>query len=136
MKLVVSLHLSIELPDSRFKDFATVGEFNLILDNACAHQFVISKAIDYPWQSLDLSKHKVKIYNSKNLEYNGIGSNVLGDPRIALTWLVNELSQNDITIHKGMIISTGTCSMPLPIQSGDKITADFGDLGSISINTK
>ena len=136
MKLVESLHLSIELPDSRFKNFATVGEFNLILDNACAHQFAISQGVDYPWGSLDLSKHKVKIYNSANLQHDGIGANVLGDPRIALTWLVNELSQNDITIYKGMIVSTGTCSMPLPIKSGDKITADFGDLGSISINTK
>jgi 2-keto-4-pentenoate hydratase len=83
-----------------------------------------------------LSKHKVKIYNSRNLQHDGIGENVLGDPRIALTWLINELSQNNITIHKGMLVSTGTCSIPLPIKSGDKITADFGDLGSISINTK
>ena len=135
MKLVESLHLSIELPDSRFKDFANVGELNLISDNACAHQFAISQGIDYHWQSLDLSKHEVKIYNS-TIQHHGIGANVLGDPRIALTWLINELSQNDITIHKGMIVSTGTCSIPLPIKSGDKITADFGELGSISINIK
>ncbi len=136
MKLVETLHLSIELPDSRFKDFATVGEFNLIADNACAHQFAISSAINFPWRKLDLSKHKVRIYNSRNLCHNGIGANVLGDPRIALTWLINELSQNNIAIYKGMVISTGTCAMPLPIKSRDKITADFGNLGSISINVK
>jgi len=60
----------------------------------------------------------------------------LGDPRIALTWLVNELSQNNIELEKGMIVSTGTCSKPIPVVKGDIVTADFGELGKISISLK
>ena len=132
--LVDDLYLAIELPDSRFKDFSKVGELNLIADNACAHQFVISSAVKFNWKTIDLSQHKVKIYNSNNLSHDGIGENVLGGPIIALTWLVNELSQNNITLDKGLIVSTGTCSLPLNIESGDKITADFGVLGSINLS--
>jgi 2-keto-4-pentenoate hydratase len=33
-----------------------------------------------------------------------------------------------------MIVSTGTCALPLPIEQGNKITADFGTLGLIDIN--
>ena len=40
MELVETLHLAIELPDSRFNNFSSVGELSLIADNACADQFV------------------------------------------------------------------------------------------------
>ena len=106
-----------------FKNFSSIGEFNLIADNACAHQFVIAPPNQNNWRMIDLSKHKVVISNSNNVHHQGVGSNVLGDPRIALTWLVNELSKNNITLDKGMIVSTGTCAKPIPIKIGDTIKA-------------
>ena len=78
---------------------------------------------------------KLSISNSK-FAHQGIGSNVLGDPKIALTWLVNELSQNNILLEKDMIVSTGTCSKPIPVVTGDIVTANFGVLGEISLNLK
>ena len=85
MELVETLHLAIELPDSRFNNFSSVGELSLIADNACADQFVFSKPVDMDWKDIDFSNHKVSISNSK-FAHQGIGSNVLGDPKIALTW--------------------------------------------------
>mgnify|MGYP002035408547 FL=1 len=49
---------------------------------------------------------------------------------------MNELSQNNIMLEKGMIVSTGTCSKPIPVETGDIVTANFGELGEISINLK
>ena len=63
----------------------------------------------------------------------GHGRNVLGDPLIALVWLVNELRQLGITARAGQVITTGTCHPPLPIASGDAMEADFGDLGQVAI---
>jgi 2-keto-4-pentenoate hydratase len=37
MDAVHTLHSAIEVPDSRFEDFALVGAEQLIADNACAH---------------------------------------------------------------------------------------------------
>ena len=133
MELVDNLHLAIEFPDSRFNNFSSVGELSLIADNACADQFVISSPIEKDWKNIDFSNFKLSISNSK-FSYQGIGSNVLGDPRIALTWLVNELSQNNIMLEKGMIVSTGTCSKPIPVEAGDVVIANFGELGEISVN--
>ena len=135
MELVDTLHIAIEFPDSRFNNFSSVGELNLIADNACADQFVISLPIEKDWKNIDFSNFKLSISNSK-FSYQGIGSNVLGDPRVALTWLVNELSQNNILLEKDMIVSTGTCSKPIPIVTGDIVTANFGELGEISVNLK
>jgi 2-keto-4-pentenoate hydratase len=65
--------------------------------------------------------------------YVGHGKNVLGDPRIALAWLANELRELGVTLRAGEVVTTGTCHPPLPIQSGDVFAADFGVLGKVSV---
>ncbi|HRK18561.1 MAG TPA: hydratase [Hyphomicrobiaceae bacterium] len=133
MDSVADLHLALELPDSRFADFAAVGGMSLIADNACARDFVIGPAVTAPWRGLDLSKHPVHARVGSRYERDGVGSNVLGDPRIALTWLVNEVTGLGITIGKGEIVPTGICMIPLAIQSGDHVHADYGPLGTIDM---
>jgi 2-keto-4-pentenoate hydratase len=58
---------------------------------------------------------------------------VLGDPRLALAWLANELRGLGLTLRAGEVVTTGTCHPPLPIQSGDRMEADFGVLGKVSV---
>ena len=57
---------------------------------------------------------------------------VLGDPRMALAWLVNELSGLGITLKATEVVTTGTCLVPLPIAPGIEVRADFGALGKVS----
>jgi hypothetical protein len=129
---VADLHLAIEIPDSRYADFATVGAPQLIADNACAHQFVLGPKAPDLWRELDLASHRVVCKVSDRLSRDGIGSNVLGDPRVALTWLTNELSKLGITLAAGQVVTTGTCVVPLEIQAGDTVAVDFGVLGHVS----
>jgi len=67
------------------------------------------------------------------LAEEGLGRNVLGDPRIALTWLANELSHLGLTLSRGQVVTTGTCAKPLAIAKGDRIEGDFGVLGRVSV---
>ena len=132
---VATLHPAIEVPDSRFDDFTIVGAPQLIADNACAHQFVLGPATTADWRALDLVEHRVTgsaIGTAGDLTREGRGANVLGDPRVALAWLVNELFGLGLTLKAGEVVTTGTCLVPLPIQAGIEVTADFGSLGSVS----
>ena len=129
---VGQLHLAIELPDSRFGDFVQVGGATLIADNACAHELVLGTPVTADWRSIDLAKHPVHASVGTRYERDGIGSNVLGDPRVALAWIVNELSGTGIAMGAGEFVTTGTCMVPLAIAEGDTVTADFGVLGTIS----
>ena len=129
---VASLHLAIEIPDSRYTDFATVGAPQLIADNACAHQFVLGPKAPDMWRQLDLAAHRVVGQVSERLTREGVGANVLGDPRIALTWLANELSRLNIPLRAQQIVTTGTCLIPLEIEPLDTVTIDFGVFGSVS----
>lgn len=130
---VEALHLAIELPSSRFADFAKVGAPQLIADNACAHQFVLGPAIDEGWRAIDLSRHRVSIGVADKIRHEGSGGAVLGDPVTALLWLVNELSSLGITLAEGQVVTTGTATVPLPIEPGDHVIAGFGGLGEIEL---
>jgi 2-keto-4-pentenoate hydratase len=129
---VATLHPAIEIPDSRFAEFVRAGEAQIIADNACAHLFVLGAPTQANWRTLDLSEEKPKI-TLRSRQYVGHGRNVLGDPRIALTWLANELRQLGLTLRAGEVVTTGTCHPPLPIQSGDRMGADFDAIGKVSV---
>jgi 2-keto-4-pentenoate hydratase len=133
MAAVADLHLTLELPDSRFSDFAVVGGPSLIADNACTRELVIGPRVSASWRHLDFARHEVRATVGTRYTRDGLGANVLGDPRLGLAWLVNELSGLGITIAKGQLVTTGTCMVPLEIQPGDHVRADFGALGSIEV---
>jgi 2-keto-4-pentenoate hydratase len=130
---VAALHVAIEVPDSRYTDFTLVGAAQLIADNACGHQFVLGPAAPDLWRSVDLAKHRLTGRVGTRPEREGVGGNVLGDPRIALTWLANELSQHGLTLAKDQVVTTGTCVVPLEISAGDHVSVDFGSLGRMTM---
>ena len=130
---VESLHPSIEVPDSRYNDFARVGAPQLIADAACACWFVLGPAASADWRSRDLVTHAVTAYLNGAPAATGSGANVLGDPRIALTWLVNELRTYGDGIAAGQFVTTGTCVIPVVIKPGDRVRADFGNFGSVDV---
>jgi 2-keto-4-pentenoate hydratase len=132
LEAVDTLHPAIEIPDSRFADFVSAGEAQLIADNACAHLFVLGKATDADWRALDLVERQAVI-TLRGERYVGHGKNVLGDPRVALAWLANELRGLGLTLRAGEVVTTGTCHPPLPIRSGDWVEADFGVLGKVCV---
>ena len=134
---VATLHPVFEVPNSRFADFAHAGEAQLRADNACCGRFVVGAAAALDWRTLDLRTlrvvGRVNDANGCRLERIGDGSAVLGDPRIALTWLVNELSSLGITLPAGQFVSTGTCMVPLDVRAGDTVHADYGVLGALTL---
>jgi 2-keto-4-pentenoate hydratase len=132
---VATLHPAIELPDSRYGDFVSAGEAQIIADNACAHLFVLGAPTDADWRALDLIEER-PVTTLRGKQYVGHGRNVLGDPRVALAWLANELRQLGETLRAGEVVTTGTCHPPLPIQAGDIVACDFGSLGRVSVELK
>jgi 2-keto-4-pentenoate hydratase len=130
---VATLHPALEIPDSRYADFTRVGAAQLIADDACAHLFVLGQATAASWRGIDLARHRVQAVVAGRLEREGVGANVLEDPRLALTWLANELSGIGATLTAGQVVTTGTCCVPLEIAPGDAVRADYGVLGEVGL---
>lgn len=134
---ISSLHPAIEVPDSRFTNFTAAGEAQIIADNACAHEVVIGNPAPLNWRGIDLSTHRVVGHvsgSTRSYEREGGGSAVLGSPIVALAWLVNELSLRGWTLRRDQVVITGACTTPLEVVAGDKVLADFGMMGSVSVS--
>jgi 2-keto-4-pentenoate hydratase len=129
---VGALHLSIEVPDSRYADFTTVGAAQLIADTACACWLVLGPAVETPWRHLDLAAHVVKGLRNGAVVAEGTGKAVLGGPLKALTWFVNEASTYCGGVKAGEFVTTGTCIIPMAVAPGDEVTVDYGELGTMS----
>ncbi|KAK3047810.1 hypothetical protein LTR09_010785 [Extremus antarcticus] len=134
MAAVDGLFLGVEVPDSRYEDFTTVGAAQLIADNACADRFVLGPEVTADWRNMDLPAHIVKGWKGDGVgKVEGSGAAVLGDPAIALTWLTNELSGHGMELGAGQFVTTGTCIIPIPVLPGDVVVGDYGDFGSVQL---
>ena len=131
MSAVAELCPSLEVPDSRYSDFTKVGKAQLIADNALAWWLMIGNSVPLEWKYSNLSKHEVQLYRNGHLASEGVGANVLGDPREALTWLVNDVTSRGETLRRGQFVTTGTCHVPLVVEPADEILADYGVFGKL-----
>ena len=132
LSAVSALHLSIEVPDSRYTDFTKVGAPQLIADTACASWLVLGPAVSHPWRDLDLASHAVTGLRNGERAAEGTGKAVLGGPVKALTWFVNECASFCGGVRAGQFVTTGTCIVPMAIAPGDRVTIDYGVLGTLS----
>ena len=133
MAQVADLHLAIEIPNSRYQDFVTAGEAQLIADFACASHMVLGSALTTDWRSVDLAAQTVQVSRGAEVVAKGQGANALGDPRVALTWLANELISHGMHLKTGDVVITGTCVVPVPVAEGQHLHAQFPGLGEVSV---
>lgn len=129
---VVAVVPAIEVVDSRYLAWTTVGLPSLVADNGVNAGWVEgpSMAAD----KVDLLGQAVSLRRNGVQQYDGVGANVDGGPLAVLAWLANMLTRQGEMLKAGQKISTGTLTPVLMAAPGDHIEADFGDLGAVSIN--
>ena len=121
---------SIEIVDSRFLDWTSIGINNLIADNAANAYWIYGNEVNN-LNSFDLNNHSVSVYRNNKIISQGNSNNVLGNPINSLTWLINNMKKYGQNIEAGSYVSTGTCTPAIPIKKNDYISANFGNLGSV-----
>ena len=129
---VAFLQPGLELPDSRFEDFASVGAAQLAADDACAHWMVVGPASGAEWRSVDLSAHRTCLRINGEIVTVGSGADVLGDPVTALRWIVNRHVLLGEGFKAGHLVTTGVTGRPCPIREGDRVEADLGIFGRVT----
>jgi 2-keto-4-pentenoate hydratase len=130
---IAALHLAIEVPDSRFVDFPTVGGPSLVADAACAGFFVLGPEVA-GWRGDDLAGRATRIEVNGQLAATGRGDAVLGAPETALAWRAQELARLGSGLRAGQVVTTGTTTAPPVIGPGDEVRASFEDYGEVRIS--
>jgi len=122
---------TIEIIDSRISDWK-IKLVDTVADNGSSARVVVGKKLS-PIEGIDLRTQGMVLYKNDELVATGSGAAALGHPAQAVAWLANKLHEFGITLKAGELILPGALSGAIAVNQGDKIGADFGPLGTVSV---
>jgi len=124
---------SIEIVDHRYHDWKTVGAPSLLADNAIHGAWVAGEP-DSRWRDIDFARHPVTLIVNREKRFPGSGAAVLGNPLNVVAWLANELPRFGRRLRRGDRVTTGVTTDIYLAQPGDRLAADFGPLGRVTLD--
>ena len=130
---VASLHLAIEIADSRYLDPKAAGIPSAIADNMGTGGFVVGPAVA-DWRDADLRSGPVRLLVDGEVVAEQMAADDRCDPLWVLAEAATNLARHDETLCAGYYISTGSQVTPHPVPLGHAVVADFGDLGEVQVN--
>ena len=120
---------ALEVVDSRYHGF-NFSFSDGIADNICAARVVFGDKKLRP-EDLDLANIQVQLFINQVQQTSGVSSSVLANPVNSIIALAKLLHQRGLKIAAGSVIITGAITDALSIKSGDEISADFSQLGTV-----
>ncbi len=121
---------SIEIIDVRVDEPRKI--FDTFADNGAAAGLILGGTPVRP-HDIDLRMVPGILYRNADIEETGVACGVLGHPALGIAWLANKLAPFDMTLEPGHMMLSGSFVRPVWAEAGDAIRADFGSLGSVSV---
>jgi 2-keto-4-pentenoate hydratase len=121
---------AIEVIDSRIKDWR-ITLADTIADMASSARVVLGPRV--PLAGIDTSAVEVKLERNGGLVAVGKGSAAFGGPARAVAWAVNTLGSLGERMEAGHFVMPGALHAAVPAEPGDRFTATFDQLGSVSV---
>ncbi len=110
----------------------TRNVFDTIADNA-ANAGIIPGAAKVAPNDIDLKWAGALLSLNGEIEDTGLGGAVMGHPAQGIRWVCKRFSPHGIGLEPGQIVLSGSFTRPIAVKPGDRVTADYGDLGTIDI---
>ncbi len=123
---------AIEIVDSRIKDWK-ISIFDTIADNASSAYFVLGEEKHNP-NSINWETISMQLMADNQMVSEGIGSNCMGNPLLALKWLANTMIETQTPLLKGEVILTGALGPMYAFGKNEYLKAQFSDLGEVSVH--
>ncbi|WP_026925967.1 2-keto-4-pentenoate hydratase [Granulicoccus phenolivorans] len=124
-------YAAIEIIDSRIEDWK-ISLVDTVSDNASSGGIAYAlEPIDVPIPDLDKVECSLRL--DGEVVASGVGTDVMGHPIQPMVWLANLLGERGITLEAGQVVMTGSFTSAFVVEHGHNATADFGELGSITL---
>jgi len=104
--------------------------FDTISDNAANGGIVLGDPIT-DFAEIDLRWIGAVVSRNGEVEETGLGAGVLGDPLVAMAWLVQRLGAYGQRIEPGQIVLSGSFIRPVEAPPGSHIVGDYGIWGVV-----
>lgn len=127
-----SIHAAIEIIDSRIADW-NIRLVDTVADNASCGAIAVS-ADPLPITVDDLVSTACTLRIDGEEAGSGTGADVMSHPAQPLAWLANVLGDNGIVLRAGQWVLPGSFCAAQTVRAGSSATADFGELGALTIS--
>lgn len=107
--------------------------FDTIADNA-ANAGIITGGLKVDPSAVDLRWCGAIVELNGVIEQTGLAAAVLGHPAQGICWIAKRFAPHGISLEPGQVLLSGSFTAPIKVKAGDKVTADYGKLGQISVN--
>ena len=67
------------------------------------------------------------------VEQTGLAAAVLDHPANGICWVAKRFAQHGIALEPGQVLLSGSFTAPIRVKAGDVVTAEYGELGDISV---
>jgi 2-keto-4-pentenoate hydratase len=132
LEAVATVHPSIEIVNPRLpKGFNDVVEW-YVADGGLSHALVLGQGVK-PLMRADYARITNRVSINGISKYTGIGSNALGGPELALTWLANNLIAKGLCLRSGDVVTTGVITEVFETEIGDFVKASYDLVGDVSV---
>lgn len=121
---------SIEIIDARVDEPRKI--YDTVADNGAAAALILGGVPVRP-HDIDLRMVTGVLYRNADIEETGVACGVLGNPAMGIAWLANKLASHDVAMEPGHMVLSGSFVRPVWAEKNDTIRADFGPLGSVSV---
>ena len=122
---------AIELIDSRIANWK-IGLADTIADNASSAGVVLGQERRKP-DEVDLTAIDAVLHINDEQVAAGRSDAVLGNPAIAVAWLADKVAGFGVRLQRGHVVLPGSCTRAYDVKAGDRVTATFDGLGSVSV---
>lgn len=125
---------ALEVIDSRIADWK-ITLVDTVADNASCARVVLGERRTAP-ADVAMAAVMAQLRVDGRVVQEGAGAAVLGHPATAVAWLANAVARFGVALEAGQVILPGSLTAAVPIEAGNHVEADFGDLGAVEVTCR
>lgn len=123
----------VEIVATSMDPWLEAGAPTLIADNGVHGAWIRGQGRP-DWADFDPMEIAVRATRRMGEPHEGKGGAVDGGAFGAAAWLANALAAGGRSLKAGDYVSTGTATPPIPLEAGERLSCDFGALGTLVVD--
>lgn len=132
---VGSAHLAIEIADARFTDPLKTSVPVGTADNMGTGGLIVGPEVA-GWRQHPFTTMGIRLRAGGKVIADGATGDSRCDPLDVLTWAAGEMSRRGEGLKAGMVISTGSHTVPTHAAAPTTVTAEFDGLGKVEVTVE